>query len=174
MAAAVEVRVLHGAAPGLGVDATSQTLRLKQADDDLQNDQFPVPIPQVGTNYSWRKSTLLVVTAPPDNAIGNLRFFSDGGSLGVGRTVLFGRRAAYLQATAADETTAVSAVDATTLTDVSPEVLQPGQLVSDVAPPVPTQGVGQDVVELQLAVDPTALVGNSAAAIVFRYRYNES
>ncbi|KKK46231.1 hypothetical protein LCGC14_3164250, partial [marine sediment metagenome] len=156
-----------------GVDVTSTTIRLKRSDDDLQNDQFPVPIPLVGTEYSWRKSLLLVVTAPPDNSIGNLRFFSDGGSLGVGRTILFGRRAAYLQASVADETTAVSAVDATTLTSVSPEVLQPGQLVSD-TDPVPTQGTGQDVVELQLAVDPTALVGNSAAAIVFRFRYNES
>jgi len=173
MPASVEVRVLHGAAPGLGVDATSQTLRLKQSDDDVQNAQFPVPIPAAGTNYSWRKTFLLVVTSPPDNAISNLRFFSDGGSLGAGRLVLFGRDPAYTQATAADETAAVSAVDATVLTSVAPEVLVPGQLVSDLDP-VPTKGTGQDHVELQLAIDPTATVGNSAAAIVFRYRYNES
>lgn len=173
MAATVEVRVLHGAAPGLGSDATGQTLRLKRSDDDLQNDQFPVPIPSVGTNYSWRKTFLLVVTSSPDNAISNLRFFSDGGSLGVGRTILFARAVGYTQASATDETVAISAVDVTTLTDVSPEVLVPGQLVDDLDP-VPTAGTGQDHVELQLAVDPTAQVGNSAAAIVCRYRYNES
>ena len=173
MAASVEVRVLHGAAPALGVDATSQTLRLKQADDDVQNSTNPVPIPSAGTNYSWHKSFLLVITSPPDNAISNLRFFSDGGSLGVGRTILFARAAAYTQASAADETVAISAVDAITLTDVSPETLVPGELANDTTP-VPTAGAGQDHVELQLAIDPTAQVGNSAAAIVFRYRYNES
>lgn len=173
MAATVEVRVLHGAAPGLGVNATGQTLRLKQADDDVINDQFPVPIPSAGTNYSWHKTFLLVVTASPDNAISNVRFFSDGGSLGVGRTILFNRAVGYTQATAADESAAISAVDSVSLTDVSPEVLVPGQMVVD-TDPVPTAGAGQDHVELQLAVDPTALVGNSAAAIVYRYRYNES
>ncbi len=173
MAAQVEVRVLHGGAPGLGVDATSQTLRLKKADDDLQNAQFPVGIPTVGTNYSWRKVTALAVVAAPDNQIGNVRFFSDGGSLGVGRTILFNRAAAYTQPTAADESVAISAVDVTSLTDVAPEVLVPGQLVDD-TDPVPTLGAGQDYVETQLAVDPTAGVGNSAAAIVCRYRYNES
>jgi hypothetical protein len=173
MAAAVECRVLHGAAPGLGTDVTSTTLRLKQSDDDLLNALFPVPIPGVGVNYSWRKTFLLVVTSSPDNAISNLRFFSDGGSLGVGRTILFNRAASYTQATAADETSPISAVDATSKTASSPESLVPGQWVID-TDPVPTAGTGQDHVELQLAVDPTALVGDSAAAIVFRYRYNES
>ena len=173
MAAAVEVRVLHGAAPGLGFDVTSTTLRLKQSDDDLINAQFPVPIPLAGTSHSWRKTFLLVVTSPPDNAVSNLRFFSDGGSLGVGRTILFNRAVAYTQATAADQTTPISAVDSVTLTDVSPETIVPGVLVID-TDPVPTAGTGQDHVELQLAVDPAAQVGNSAAAIVYRYRYNES
>ncbi len=173
MAATVEVRVLHGAAPALGLDATGQTLRLKRSDDDLQNAQFPVPIPTAGVEHSWRKTFLLVVTAPPDNAISNVRFFTDGGSLGVGRRLLFNRDAAYTQASAADESTPIGAVEATTLTDVAPEVLVPGQLVSD-TDPVPTAGAGQDHVELQLEVDPTAQVGNAAAAVVCRFRYNES
>ena len=173
MAAAVEVRVKHGAAPALGTDATGQTLRFKRADNDVQDAFFPVPIPAVGTNYSWRKTLQLVVTNPPDNEISNVRFFSDGGSLGVGRTILFNRAVGYTQATAADESTAVGAVDATSFTAVSPEVIVPGQLVNDLDP-VPTAGAGQDQVELQLAIDPTSQVGNSAAAIVFRYRYNES
>lgn len=173
MAATVEVRVLHGGAPGLGVNVTGQTLRFKRADDDLQNAQFPVDRPSVGVAYSWRKTFLLVVTGAPDNEISNLRFFSDGGSLGTGRQVLFNRAAGYTQATAADESAAISAVDLTSLTDVAPEVLVPGQLVSDVDP-VPTAGTGQDHVELQLAVDPTASPGNSTAALVCRYRYTES
>jgi hypothetical protein len=131
-----------------------------------------VPVGAV-TNYSWRKTFQLVVTGPPDNQIGNLRFFSDGGSLGVGRTVLFNRAAAYTQATVADETTPISAVDSVSLTSVAPEVLVPGQLVSD-ADPVPTKGTGQDHVEMQLAVDPTAQVGDSAGSLAYRYRYNES
>ena len=173
MAATVEVRVLHGASPGLGVDATSQTLRLKKADNDLADDQFLVGAPSAGVNHSWRKTLLLVVTASPDNSISNLRFFSDGGSLGVGRSVLFNRAAAYTQATAADETNPISAVDVTSKTIIAPEVLVPGQLVV-AADPVPTAGTGQDHVELQLAVDTAAQVGNPAGAIVNRYRYTES
>lgn len=173
MAATTEFRVHHGGAPGLGVDATGTTMRLKVADDDVQNSSFPVPIPSVGTNYSWRKSFRLIATGKPDNEISNLRFFSDGGSLGTGRTVLFNRASGYTQATSADESAAISAVDLISLTDVSPEVLVPGQWVVE-ADAVPTAGTGQDFVEVQLALDPTAQVGNSAAAIVMRYRYNES
>ena len=81
MTAATEIRVHHGAAPGLGVDVTSTTLRLKRADDDLQDANDPVPIPDVGVNYSWRKSLKLVATTAPDNKITNLRFFTLGESL---------------------------------------------------------------------------------------------
>jgi len=172
LTATVEVRVHHGAAPGLGGDVTGQTLRFKRADDDAQNTNLPVERPASGFNYSWRKSLRLAVVTAPDNAVSNLRFFSDAGTLGVGRRVLFDRQAAYTQATAADETSAISAIDVATKTSAAPEVLEPGDLAlaSDV---FPTAG-SQDYVELQLEVGPTAQAGNSASSMVMRFRYDET
>lgn len=176
MVAQVEVRVFHGAAPGLGVDVTGQTLRLKRADDDVQDATFPVPIPAAGFEYSWRKSLKIVMVTAPDNQISNLRFFSDPGSLGTGRRVLFARAPAYTQASAADASTPVSAVDVQTKTSGSPETIEPGELAnSGDAFPTDAGAAGQqDFVELQLEVSPAAVVGNSAGAITCRYRYNES
>lgn len=175
MAASVEVRIHHGAAPGLGSDVTGQTLRLKRADDDTQDALFPVPIPSVGLNYSWRKVLRLIVVTAPDNQVSNLRFFSDGGSPGAGRRVLFARSVVYTQPTVADETTAIGTTDVTTKTSGSPESIQPGELCNsgDVYPLAAGGASSQDYVELQLEVGPTALVG-TGGALTMRYRYNES
>ena len=172
MTAQVEVRVHHGAAPGLGADVTGQTLRFKQEDDDIQNAQFPVPIPTAGFNYSWRKSFRLVVVTAPDNGVANLRFFSDGGSIGVGRRVLFDRQVSYTQATAADESSPISAIDVTVKTPASPEVLKPGELVNS-GSGFPNAGA-QDYVELQLEVGTAAQAGNGAGSMTLRYRWDET
>ena len=178
MVATVSVRALHGASPGLGTDVTGQTIRLKQADNDLQDDLFPVPIPASGDppNFSYRKVLQLVIDTAPDNRISNLRFFSDGGSLGTGRRVLFRRQTAYTQPNAADTSAAISAVDVTTLTDVSPEVIEPGELVNDTDSFPTREGAAgqQDHVELQLEVTSAATPGNSAGALVMRFRYTET
>lgn len=176
MVSQTEARVFHGAAPGLGVDITGQTLRFKRADDDLQDANNPIPVPAAGVEHSWRKSFKLIMVTAPDNAISNLRFFSDPGSLGTGRTVLFARSVAYTQASAADEGTPISAVDVQTKTAASPEVIEPGELANsgDVFPTDAGAAGQQDFVELQLAQDSTATVGNSAAAMTLRLRYDET
>lgn len=175
MAAATEFRVLHGAAPGLGADVTGTTLRFKRADDDAQTATNPVPVPSAGYEYSWRKVFLLVATTAPDNYLSNLRFFANGVSLGTGRTVLFNTRAAaaYVQPSAADESSAISAVDVLTKTAVSPEVLQAGQFILSTDAFPTAGGANQPLVEVQMRVDSTASVGNSAA-MELRYRYEEA
>ena len=176
MSATVELRVHHGGAPGLGVNATGLTLRLKRADNDVQDALSPVPVPAAGLEYSWRKSFRLVIVTAPDNAVYNLRFFADAGSLGAGRRILYATSAAYVPATAADETTPISAVDVQTLTSGSPATLQPGELANDTDTFPTAAGLAgsQDYVQLQMEVDSTASPGNSAGAISVRYRYDES
>lgn len=173
MAATVEARVFHGAAPGLGVDVSGQILRFKRADNDAQDAQDPVPA--AGLGYSWRKSFKLVVVTAPDNEISNLRFFADAGSLGTGRRILFARSSSYVQAGAPDETTPISAVDVTSKTAASPEVIQPGELVNsgDAFPTDAGASSSQDFVQLQLEHNG-AQAGNATSAMTVRYRYDES
>ena len=173
MPATVEVRALHGAAPGLGVDVSNTTIRFKRADDDFQDDNAPVPIPAVGIELSWRKSLLAVATVLPDNSLSNLRFLSLGESLGVGRDVFFARTGSYVQASAADQAGLIGTTNVDSLTPTTPEVIQPGTFItsSDAAPT--SGGALQDIVMLQLRHDPTALAGDAAAAKTLIYRYDE-
>lgn len=173
MAATVEARIHHGAAPGLGTDVTNQTIRFKRADDDVQDSVAPVPVPDAGFAYSWRKSLRLVIVTAPDNRVENLRFFTDGASLGVGREVFFARSSSYVQATAGDEGGAIGSTNVDSLTSSSPEVLQAGTLASS-GDIFPTAGTGQDFVMLQLRNATAALAGDAAAAKTLFYRYDET
>lgn len=173
MAATVEFRSLHGGSPLLGSDVTGGTLYFKRADNDSQDSSDPVPKPDAGVTYSWRKSFLLVCTSLPDNGLSNLRFFSNGVALGTGLAVLFATSTSYVQATAADALAAISAVNVDTYTQNSPKVIQAGQWIdasADVAPYA--GGALQDYVMLQLEVGATAVGGLSGAKTV-TYRYDE-
>ena len=174
MTATTEVRVLHGAAPGLGTNATALTLRFKQSDDDTQDALAPIPVPSAGKAYSYRKSFLFVATTAPDNVISNLRFFSDGTSLGTGRKVLFARSSSYVQASATDVTASVGSTDVTTLTATSPETIQAGNLILS-TDSFPTAGAAlQEYVMLQLEASTSATAGNSSSAMTLSYRYDET
>lgn len=173
MAAAVEVRVLHGGSPALGSDATSKTLRFKEADNDTQDALDPIDRPAAGVTFSFRKSFLLVATTLPDNFLSNLRFFSDLTAIGTGQRVLFAKSTSYIQATAADLAAAISAVNIDTFTQNNPSTIQAGNFVSstDVAPFA--GGALQDHVMLQLEVASTA-VGGDGAPKTLTFRYDES
>lgn len=174
MAATVEVRNFTGASPGLGVDVTNQTMRLKLADNSIQDDQNPVPVPASGVAFSFRKSLKIVATTAPDNRIRNLRFFTLGESLGPGRDVFFARTGSYVQATTADEGGAIGSTNVDLLTPTTPEVIQAGDVILS-SDSFPTDGgARQDFVMLQLRNDPTATVGNAAAAKSLAYEYDES
>ncbi len=174
MAANIEVRVLHGGSPALGSDATGATLRFKEADSDAQDALNPVDRPAAGVAYSYRKSFLLVATTLPDNFLSNLRFFSDLTAIGTGQRVLFATSASYIQATAADLITAISAVDVDVKTANNPEVIQAGNWIdgaNDVAPFA--GGALQAHVMLQLEVASTA-IGGDGSPKTLSYRYDES
>lgn len=172
MAAQTEFHAYHGAVPGLGVDVTGQTMRLKRADDDLQDDQNPVPIPDVGVAFGWRKSLKLVAITAPDNRISNLRFFSLGESLGVGRKVFFGRSGSYVQATIADQSGAIGSTNLDLLTPTTPEVIQAGDVILSTDSMPFDGGPRQDHVMLQLRHEPTAVEGDAAASKSILYRYD--
>ena len=174
MPAVTQVRVLHGASPGLGTDATNLTLRMKQADDDTQDATAPIPVPSSGKAYSWRKTFLFVANTAPDNAISNLRFFSDGASLGTGRKIMFARSSSYVQATATDAAATIGSTDVSTLTASSPETIQAGNLVLSTDSFPSSGGSLQEFVMLQLEVGTTATAGNSSAAMTLSYRYDET
>lgn len=174
MSATIEVRVLHGGAPALGSDITDQTARFKLADDDAQDANDPVDKPAAGVTFAWRKSFLLVCTQLPDNALRNLRFFSDGASIGTGQRVLFATSTSYIQATSADESVPISAVDVDVLTSSNPAVIQAGQFVDGFTDVAPTSGGAlQDHVMLQLEVASNA-VGGDGGSKTLTYRYEES
>jgi len=174
VSATVEVRVLHGGAPALGSDATGQTLRFKEADNDTQDSSDPIDRPGAGVVFSFRKSFLLVCTSLPDGFLSNLRFFSDGSPIGTGQRVLFAKSVPYIQATSADLDTAISLVDVDTKTQNNPDVIQAGNFIdgnNDVAPFA--GGALQAHVMLQLEVGSTA-VGGDGGSKSLTYRFDET
>lgn len=172
MPATVIIAVYHGASPGTpSADVSGTTIRFKRADEDLQDSNNPIPIPNSGANYSWRKSIKLRILTDPDTEIRNLRFYSEGQSLGTGRSLRAKQASTYTQASSSDEGTELSgSVDVDTYTTSSPLVLEAGQVLANGAAP----GEGsQDFVELQAKIDSTAIAGGSANAKGLVYRYDE-
>jgi len=174
MAATTEIHVYHGAAPGLGVDATGLTLRMKQADDDQQDDQAPVPIPADGVEFSWRKSLKLVALTAPDNRVGNLRIFSLQESLGIGREVFYNRSSSYVQASAGDQAGAIGSTNMDAFTATAPEIIQPGDVFLSGDAFASDGGARQDYWMFQLRHDTTAISGDAAASKTLVARYDES
>lgn len=130
----------------------------------------PIAIPAAGSNYSWRKSIKLEVTATPVGSVTNLRWFSDATAVGTGITMLVAAITAYTQASASDETAAIpGGVDATTKTSASPIVVNSGTVISN-----PSTGVGtQDHVVMQAQVGTTASPGTTALR-TYTYRVDET
>jgi len=169
MAAVVQVRTYHGAGPTSG-DVTNATIRMKRADDDTQDAAAPVPIPSAGVARSWRKSLKIYATTGPDNQLTNLRIYSDGVSLGTATTIWIALASSYTQASSADESAAISAVDVDTYTSVSPLTIQAGEVLA--AAETGDGDTGQDFVELQLEIGSTAVPGNSAEKTL-TYQWDE-
>ena len=174
MGAAIELRISHGAAPALGEDVTDETVRFKKADDDAADALTPVEVPSAGFNYSWRKSFKLVATSNPDTQLSNLRIFSDGVSLGTGRILLIATSTSYEQASAADETVAISAEDVDDFTSLAPKVLQAGAFIVTGDPEPHDGGSLQPYVQLQLRVAATAEAGDVTAAKGITFAWTES
>ena len=174
MPATTEMRVSHGAAPGLGTDATGLTLRMKQADDAAQDTQDEIPIPAVGVAFGWRKNVKLAATTAPDNRISNLRIFSLQESLGIGREIFFGRSSSYVQASAADEAGAIGSTNMDVFTATSPEVIQAGDVFLSTDAYPSDGGARQDYWMFQARHDVTAISGDAAASKTLVARWDES
>lgn len=171
MAADALIATYHGASPGTPVDVTNSTIRWKRADNDAQDALDPIPVPTAGFAYSWRKSfKVRVASIGPDNAIRNLRFYSEGQDLGTDRIFLIATAGSYTQGSTGDETAAISAVDVDSYTSTAPLVVNAGQVFG----PSETGDGSQDFVEIQARIGPAATAGNVAAAKGLAYRYDET
>lgn len=174
MASTTRVVVFHGSSPTTSI-ITNTHIRFKRADDDTVNTANPIPIPTNSINYSWRKHTKLeFVTAPPEE-ITNLRWLSDGTTVGTGVQLVVTRTNTYVQGSVSDETAQVTGddttVDATTYTTSSPLVVNAGTVVTS-TDTFPRLG-NQKFVAQQMKVFTTALAGSTSAR-TYVCRYDES
>lgn len=170
MPATVAVISQHGAAGATETTVSGGSMRFKRADDDTANAAAVVPIPSSGVNYSWRKNLKIKITASPDNAISNLRFFTGGSAWATGVTLFAKTNASYVQGGSGDESAQLSgSVDASTYTSASPLAIAAGQVIAN-----PDTGYGtQDFLQLQGACGATATRGNVPAQTL-TWRFDES
>lgn len=78
MAASAQSRYYHGSSPAPGPDVTGTTVRHKRADNDIQDLNNPLPVPNSGTAFAWRKSSKENFSTSPAGSITNLRWFISG------------------------------------------------------------------------------------------------
>ena len=97
MAATVLVAQYTGAAPGASTDVNSASVTVGTSDE--ASNASAIPIPSSGSNHSYWTTTALVATVAPDNAINNLKWYTDGtNSFGTGVTGIVITASAYAQA----------------------------------------------------------------------------
>ena len=95
MAATVQIQQWTGAGP-TRTDKTSASIRMGTSDELTASN---IPVPSSGSNYSYWMSTGLYITVAADNAINNVRWYSDGtNSLGTGVAMVVTPASAYVQA----------------------------------------------------------------------------
>jgi hypothetical protein len=182
MSASQQTRYYHGASPGsAGGDVTGSTVRHKQADNDIQDANNPIPVPLTGLSFGWRKSSKENWTTPPLGAISDLVWFLTGtpatGQYVYARVQSVG---IYVVATSADQSGITGFTDtapnraanlATLYTSSSPLAINAGTVLSN-----PNTGEGsQDFLETQMALDSTYAGGaGPITALTVTYRYVES
>lgn len=95
MAATVQIRQYNGAGP-TGTDKTSGSLRAGTSDETSPSN---LRVPSSGSTYSYWLTSGLYCTVAPDNALNNIKWYSDGtNSLGTGLNAIVGVASAYVQA----------------------------------------------------------------------------
>lgn len=98
MPATVKIAQYTGAAPGASTDVTSASVTVGTSDEDTS--ASAIPIPSSGSNHSYWMTSALVATVAPDNALDNLKWYTDGtNSLGTGVDGIVATASAYVQAT---------------------------------------------------------------------------
>lgn len=97
MPATVQVRSLTGVAAATSTNISSGSLRYGTSDEVSPS---TIPVPTSGSNYSYWRNVQLHATVAPDNALNNIKFWTDGGNgFGTGITATVGAASAYTQAT---------------------------------------------------------------------------
>jgi len=164
MAATVKILSYHGSTPS-GPDVKNQTIRFKTADDDGQNAQSPLVIPDSGYQYSYVKQLRLSAETAPTTVIENIRVFTDGALswTDCGCYIVTGGMT-YLDPTSQQDTALTGWTDNFgTFTSANPLLIS-GHLAA------PNTGAFGDYVRLQLRVGSSATPGvQSAETITFRY-----
>jgi len=119
MAASMQTRVYYGAASSAD---SANHIRFKNADDNTDDLNNPVQIPDAGSNYSWKKTVALYAGTAPATSITNVRVYMDGANnYGTGVTLVGKLVASYTQAT--DATPISGGFDMFSKTAASPQVL---------------------------------------------------
>ncbi len=80
-------------APGTSTDVDAlgpPALRWKTNDNATIDSVDPVPVPSVGTNYSYWKHIYLKCSTAPDTQVDNIKFYTDGSGYGTGITLNVG------------------------------------------------------------------------------------
>lgn len=96
MVAAFSVKFDWGGAdtaPGTSTDVDAlgpPAIRWKTNDNATIDSVDPVPVPSVGTNYSYWKHIYLYCDTAPDTQVDNIKFYTDGTGYGTGITLNVG------------------------------------------------------------------------------------
>lgn len=180
MAASVEIVPIHnpisaGGPPVTGGGLTS--ISFKWADDDTIDTSNPIPIPLISSNYSWRKTFLLMITSPPSSDIQNLRFYTDGLPWDTNGKVkcFIQTNSAYYLAGTNDQGHSISGnsgannfADTTTYNDSNTLLLNAGTVIGALT------GAGdQPYIVMQILVSPGAPVGTISGNHYIAYEYDE-
>lgn len=103
MTATVVINRYTGVAPGTPAVISSGNTVVNATDTHQTvagGSNYPVKVPAGGTNYSYWCVTRLATTAKPQNAINNLRWYTDGSNnFGTGIGVNVGQATSYVRAT---------------------------------------------------------------------------
>ena len=167
MAATFLIANITGAGAA-SADVTSGSVTAGTSDEATS--PSAIPVPPSGSNHSYWQTYHPVVTVAPDNAVNNLKFYTDGtNSLGTGITAIIAEASGYVVATGAAGSSGsvlVSGNHAGLTNDgaTSDLFLYTSSCKLPVAGSIgPTTGcVGDEHVVIQLSVISTAGAGNSS------------
>lgn len=182
MAATVQVRRLTGAAANpTSTNITSSSTRAGASDEATNGS--PIRVPTSGCNYSYWVSTQLNATVAPDNAINNVKWYTDGTvNFGTGIFAIVCTASGYTQAggTAGSSGSLLNATNYPNLSGLnnngatSPAATFTTSCLLAVAGSIgATTGSFGERVVFQLSVDTTAGAGNSSEE-QFTFQWDES
>lgn len=177
MPATVQIRSLTGQNASItSTNITSGSLRLGTSDEVSPS---TIPVPSSGSNYSFWRTTQLHATVAPDNALNNIKWWTDGNNtFGTGITALIAAASGYASAVGAAGSSGSllssanhgafrgTATSSLFLYTSSCKLSVTGSLGA-------TTGSFGDRVVFQLSVDTTGSAGNTAEETL-TWSYDES